>query len=80
MPSLTLLRAFGSCVTVCAAALIAAPATAQVSFEEAPIDYHHAPLADPIFQLQKKLDAGRTKLSFDVAEVLWAQIFEPIPP
>lgn len=35
------------------------------SFEEAPINYHKAPVTDPISKLQKKIDSGEVKLKFD---------------
>jgi len=61
MPSPAQLRWFVSCVVM----LFSAPVAAQVSFEEPPIDYHKAPLSDPISHLQKKLDASRAELEFD---------------
>lgn len=43
-------------------------ASAQVNFEEAPINYNQATPANAISRFQKKLDAGEAKLTFDRKE------------
>ncbi|VAX38198.1 hypothetical protein MNBD_PLANCTO02-260 [hydrothermal vent metagenome] len=44
--------------------LIAAQCFAS-SFEESPINYHKAPVSNPISKLQKKIDSGEVKLEYD---------------
>jgi hypothetical protein len=39
-----------------------APLAAQVLFEQPPIDYYNAEPHDPVWRLQKKMDAGEAKL------------------
>jgi hypothetical protein len=45
--------------------LLVAPAPAQLDFEREPINYHAAPVNDPVAKLQAALDAGETKLEYD---------------
>ncbi len=42
-----------------------APATAQLDFEQAPINYGKAPTHDAVTRLQKQLDAGQVTLEHD---------------
>jgi hypothetical protein len=44
---------------------LVAPAQAQLDFERDPINYHGAPVNDPVAKLQAALDAGETKLDYD---------------
>ena len=53
-----------SAVAVLYGLLFCSQCTAS-SFEEAPINYHKAPVTDPISKLQKKIDSGEVKLTFD---------------
>ncbi len=48
-----------------AVALLPLSASAQFDIEHEPINYLKAPLADPISQLQKRLDADEVRLTFD---------------
>lgn len=43
----------------------ALPATAQVSYENEPINYLTAPVQDPVARLQQRLDQGQATLEFD---------------
>lgn len=60
-------RRFGGspALAVLTALALCSPAMGQISFEEAPINYHTAPVNDPISRLQKKLDAGEVTLRHD---------------
>lgn len=44
---------------------LSAPATGQMSFDEAPINYSQAPVNDPVSRLQEQLDAGKAQLQHD---------------
>jgi hypothetical protein len=57
---------FRPATVVCLLCLIVSPAIAQrASYEQPPIDYHHASVNDPVAQLQAKLESGETELAFD---------------
>jgi hypothetical protein len=51
-------------ILACAAWLLPSPLLAQVDFEQEPISYEQTPTNEAIVELQKKLDAGQTKLEF----------------
>lgn len=37
----------------------------QVTFESPPVDYHHAPVNDPVAELSKRLSTGEARLDFE---------------
>jgi hypothetical protein len=55
-----------ACFTLCITlGFFSVTAGADVPFESAPIDYEHAPTSDPVSRLQKRMDAGEVKLTYD---------------
>ena len=58
------MRVFVACLVVVWTCSFSSAAWAQMEFEAPPIDYHAQGTADPVAQLQSRIDSGEVTLRF----------------